>query len=257
MFWRKKMLIWDFNLFINFYDFISDNFFLTIIQTVFGVGLLVFGTPILIILGYDFYETLGILIPSSITISTFQLLKKNKSFYDEGKNIIYAVLGVFVGFTFLISFIETSLFIYLIFVCTVFASICRSNIKLNKILTILISNKRKEFHFINGVMHGFTNMGGILLPLYSNLIYVEKKLSTYNTAIFYFFYSIFQILIIFIFHNSTIFYEGLKYLPLTILVYFFLGVRTYRIINEKTFKILVVVFFWLLSISLALRILLI
>ena len=211
----------------------------------------------MIILDYDFYETLGILIPSSITISIFQLLQKNRHFYDEVKNIIFAVAGVFIGFTFLISFFESSLFIYLIFICTVFASICRSNITLSKMLTNLISNRRKEFHFINGMIHGLTNMGGILLPFYSNLIYVEKKLSTYNTAIFYFFYSIFQILIIFIFYNPIIFNEGLKYLPLTILVYFFLGVRTYRVINEKTFNILVIVFFWFLSISLALRILLV
>ena len=31
-------------------------------------------------------------------------------------------------------------------------------------------NYKNMFHLVNGVVHGVTNMGGILLPIFSNLI---------------------------------------------------------------------------------------
>ena len=39
---------------------------LTVIQSLFGMGLLVFGTPTLILLGVDFTEALLILLPCSM-----------------------------------------------------------------------------------------------------------------------------------------------------------------------------------------------
>ena len=52
---------------------------LSVIQSVFGVGILLFGTPTFIYLGYDFFETLNLLIPCSLLVSLMQiLLTKNK-----------------------------------------------------------------------------------------------------------------------------------------------------------------------------------
>ena len=45
-----------------------------VIQNVFGVGILVFGTPILLSLGYDLLSALGILLPSSLFVSLVQKL---------------------------------------------------------------------------------------------------------------------------------------------------------------------------------------
>ena len=54
---------------------VSIVVFLIIIQSVFGVGLLLFGTPSFLILGYDFANTINILMPVSITISLLQFFK--------------------------------------------------------------------------------------------------------------------------------------------------------------------------------------
>ena len=51
---------------------ISIIIFLIFIQSIFGVGLLIFGTPSFLILGYDFANTINILMPISITISILQ-----------------------------------------------------------------------------------------------------------------------------------------------------------------------------------------
>ena len=60
--------------------------FLIFVQSVFGVGLLLFGTPSFLILGYDFANTINILMPISITISILQFLKsrvKDQKFIKE------------------------------------------------------------------------------------------------------------------------------------------------------------------------------
>lgn len=49
-----------------------------IIQSLFGVGLLVFGTPTLLLLGYPFADTLAVLLPASLTVSLLQLWKGPK-----------------------------------------------------------------------------------------------------------------------------------------------------------------------------------
>ena len=69
-------------------DLILENLillFLIIIQSIFGIGLLLFGTPTFLILGYDFLNTLNFLLPISITISFLQLI----GFKNLNKKIIF------------------------------------------------------------------------------------------------------------------------------------------------------------------------
>ena len=58
---------------------ISIIVFLIVIQSIFGVGLLLFGTPSFLIMGYDFPNTINILMPVSITISFLQFSRSNVS----------------------------------------------------------------------------------------------------------------------------------------------------------------------------------
>ena len=50
------------------------------IQSLFGVGVLLFGTPVLLLLGYSFIESLLILLPVSISINILQISKDYKYF---------------------------------------------------------------------------------------------------------------------------------------------------------------------------------
>jgi hypothetical protein len=63
-----------------------------IIQSIFETGLLVFGTPTFLLLGYSFDETLSILVPVSVTIIALKFYattnevdrKIVKYFFDSG-----------------------------------------------------------------------------------------------------------------------------------------------------------------------------
>tara|TARA_B110000305_G_C19421395_1_gene631116 strand:- start:322 stop:678 length:357 start_codon:yes stop_codon:yes gene_type:complete len=60
--------------------------FLILFQSIFGIGLLLFGTPTFLLLGYNFLEVLNLLLPMSVTISFIQFFsskKKNKQFIHD------------------------------------------------------------------------------------------------------------------------------------------------------------------------------
>ena len=58
-------------------------FSLCIFQSIFGVGLLLFGTPAFLMLDYSFISTLMTILPVSITISFFQIINKKNLNKDQ------------------------------------------------------------------------------------------------------------------------------------------------------------------------------
>jgi len=77
---------------------------LSIIQSIFGIGLLVIGTPVLLILNYDFFNVLSILLPCSILISILQINSYDVA-NNINKNVIILsipliILGIFIIFTY-------------------------------------------------------------------------------------------------------------------------------------------------------------
>lgn len=57
-------------------------------QSIFGIGLLIFGTPIFLLIDYSFVETLNILLPISITISLLQFFLGKKKTSILSKSLI-------------------------------------------------------------------------------------------------------------------------------------------------------------------------
>ena len=97
--------------------------FLIVVQSIFGVGLLLFGTPTFLILGYDFANTINILMPVSISISILQFFKSkisDKKFIREYNIfclpflIIFLVIALkfkyIIDFKLLVGFLLGSLF---------------------------------------------------------------------------------------------------------------------------------------------------
>ena len=51
----------------------------SIIQSIFGVGVLLFGTPLLLLRGYDFIYAVIVLLPISVSINLIQIAKDYRS----------------------------------------------------------------------------------------------------------------------------------------------------------------------------------
>ena len=103
----------------------ATTFLLVILQTIVGVGVLVLGTPLLLLLNYNIIEIMNILLPISITTSllNYIYLKSNKEKLkinlDKGikKNFILIFLpGIFLGLFLKIKFWNFSIGNYFDFV---------------------------------------------------------------------------------------------------------------------------------------------
>ena len=193
---------------------------LAIIHSIFGIGLLVIGTPLLLILNYDFLVVLKILLPCSILISVFQIIKA-KNILHEDKNLIYrslpyVLLGAFIIYTFSskINFKLIIGFSILIFFFLKFF--------LQKKVKLIIEKRKNILLSAAGFFHGLTNTGGSLI----SLIFQDLKKNKYEVqgciAYTYFFYALIQyILLNFFFKKILLDYSTFKLLLFTCIGYFF------------------------------------
>ena len=192
------------------------------IQSVFGVGLLLFGTPSFLLFGYDFANTINILMPISITISSLQFFKSkvsDKNFLKEYNLFCLPFLIVF-----LLIYLEFKYFFdfkLLVAILLILSS-------------ILILNKRKFSSFKKtffkfkkivligiGSVHGLTNMGGSFLAIYSTLVSQNvKEIARYYICYGYLIMGFFQYLLVLILTYNFLIFDKLYYVILAFLIYF-------------------------------------
>ena len=196
--------------------------FLIIIQSVFGVGLLLFGTPSFLILGYDFANTINILMPVSITISVLQFFKskiKDQKFINEYNLYCLPFLVFFLVIA--LKFKSILDFKLLVGILLVFSSILILNksrfssfretfFKLKKIVLVGI-----------GCIHGLTNMGGSFLAIYSTLVSQNKKeIARYYICYGYLIMGILQYTTVLFLSFDTLNFTKIFYILLALVIYF-------------------------------------
>ena len=201
---------------------VSIIIFLIIIQSVFGVGLLLFGTPSFLILGYDFANTINILMPVSITISILQFYKskvKDQKFINEYNLYCLPFLVFFLIIALKFKYILD--FKLLVGLLLVFSS-------------ILILNKRRFSSFKKtffkfkklvligiGCVHGLTNMGGSFLAIYSTLVSLNKKeVARFYICYGYLIMGILQYITVLFLSFESLEFTKLFYILLAIVIYF-------------------------------------
>ena len=194
----------------------------TIVQSVFGVGLLVFGTPTLLLMGLSFPETLSYLLPASIIVSFLQIYKGWNQITLYRKSVIFYMLPmVCIGLLLILSFFNLNLHL-IIGLMLFLTSLTRFSTTLNKSLEFYLSNNFKFGFILTGFIHGLTNLGGAPLIMITNGLYQSKKKIQPNVAYAYFFMATIQVLLLilvdeFVFSQSVFLFpacSGIIYLLL-------------------------------------------
>ena len=221
-------------------------FFLVIVQSVVGVGILVIGTPFLLILNFNIIDILSILLPISILTSLLNLIffKFNKKklkmkINSNTKRLFFFVClpSIFVGLYLMEIFQDTINFKYLVSFIIIVSIILT---KIKKLILNVNNKIRIIFLSLIGVVHGLTNSGGTLLSLFMSS-HLEKNNSRYSITFFYFFFALFQFLIfnfLFNFNQNNFDYMFiLVSLPLAV----FLGNYLIKYINKEKFRNLITI----------------
>ena len=197
----------------------------SIIQSIFGVGVLLFGTPLLLLLGYSFFECLLIVLPVSVAINIVQIIDDYRFIdFKIFKKILFLTIPFIILSLFLVDTILVNVSIY-IGLFLIFIALKDYVIFIKRFMNKILSYN-KSFYILMGAVHGITNLGGALLTaivFHTNLNKFQKRATI---AISYMTFAIFQIItILFLDHNFN------KYN----IIYLIIGVLVYLIVNKLMF----------------------
>ena len=199
-----------------------------IFQSVFGVGLLLLGTPTFLLIGYDFFEVLNILLPYSIIISFLQIFVNKKQNFNFGKKILIHSIPFLILGLIIVEYIQHKInFVLIVSIFLIIFSVL--NIRNLKNKKIKIKNINFSLKFL-GLFHGLTNLGGSLLTIISTNVHSNKNIIRYNISSGYFIFALFQLLLINLFFNQINF-DYLKFIWLPIII-FTLSQRFFKKMND-------------------------
>jgi len=166
------------------------------IQSIFGVGVLLFGTPLLMLQGYDFFQAVIVLLPISLLINLSQIAKDHKSvdiaFY---KKIIVYTIPFIVIFLAVLNEIKINIGL-LISVLLLLVAAKDFSARVNNLVNLVVRHERSYF-ILMGIVHGLTNLGGPLLTVAVHSKGYEKRTTRATVAASYATFATFQIVTLF------------------------------------------------------------
>lgn len=211
---------------------------LTTIQSIAGVGVLVVGTPTLLLMNLSMIEVINFLLPISILTSLLNIIimkKQNDFFYnlERLKNFFkLCIPAVFIGLLLLKYLDKLINFDYVVSFIIIFTLFFREHI--SKIFKKVSKRAHKVILIIIGIIHGMTNSGGSLLSIMMMNLNKSNKNSRSEITLFYFILALLQFFLFYLIFDSTIkihqFYLNI--------VYILIGVVLGNILLKFTEKIL-------------------
>ncbi|HEX7909614.1 MAG TPA: hypothetical protein VF534_16225 [Paraburkholderia sp.] len=198
---------------------------LAIVQSIFGMGILVFGTPTLLLLGFDFTTVLGLLLPSSMAISSIQVWSGRSLPLPsrERANMKVCALVIVASLAILMYTNLKARAEILIGLMMLSAAIIRYSPRLQTRLQGFVQSQGRAYVSVMGVVHGLTNMGGALLAVYAVSGYSEKDQVRLAIARYYLLFGAIQLSTLAVLRRSALSLEGLAIAPLAVVVYFSVG----------------------------------
>lgn len=163
------------------------------IQSLFGAGVLLFGTPTLLVLGYDFVDALAVLLPVSLTINVIQISRHRR---DIDRNFYKKVLFLTVPCVVLLLLLVTRVTLPLGSVIGLFPTIVALNgvwPPVNRLIASLARYETAAF-LLMGVIHGLSNLGGSVLTALVHAKHYPKDITRVTMAAAYGIFALFQLL---------------------------------------------------------------
>ena len=214
----------------------------SVIQSVFGMGLLVFGTPSLLLVGLGFTESLGYVLPASIALSTIQIHGRWRPTKAISPNL-WLVCVPMIGVGLSISIFAAHAFSINRMVGAVLI-VSVAAISLRPIRERLIASVGRytwSYHGVMGFIHGLSNMGGSMLSIYAASLDSDKADTRYAVAYYYLVFCVFQVAVLLVTGRLDFSYNLMTPL-IAIAVYVGLGNRVFRSASEPVYKSLFMAF---------------
>jgi len=218
-------------------DILATLVITTIIQSLFGVGILLFGTPLLLLLGYEFSYALSVLLPISIAINLLQVIK-HYQYIDLRlyKNILLYCAPFIALFLFIITNIPINISL-IIGLFLIFVALKDTSPRIESTLTAMIKYE-KTYLIMMGIVHGITNLGGSLLTALIHEQHQAKNNTRVTIAICYATFAAFQLLTLFIigYESDMAYTEKMMLLQFSVVIFLLTEEGLYARINNQKYQ---------------------
>jgi uncharacterized protein len=149
---------------------------LALVQSLFGVGLLLFGTPTLLLLGLPFDQVLGYLLPCSIVVSALQVATSGgltlepirRQFLMLTAPAVLVTTGVALA---LGTPHQVRLIVGIVLLLTTATRLGR----LQPVLTRTVKKHTRPLMLLLGIVHGWSNLGGGILTVIVSASFSDKE----------------------------------------------------------------------------------
>jgi hypothetical protein len=192
-----------------------------IVQTLFGAGVLLFGTPILLLFGYEFVDVLAVLLPISLSINLMQIAKHRAhidfAFY---RKILLLTLPPIAIFLFLVTHAHINISV-IIGVFLLLIALKEFSAGITRFIDSVMQYER-IFFLAMGVIHGLSSLGGSLLTALVHHKNYTKDVARVTVAASYATFAVVQIITLWLFSREQIdisVSENTVYLVIGVLVF--------------------------------------
>ncbi len=214
-----------------------------VVQSLFGIGLLVFGTPTLLLLGYPFVETLAILLPASIAVSLLQVM--NSKGQEPGflrTFSIWCVLPLVLALmAVLLLKLETSLNFIVAIALAAFAML-RLFPTIGEKARDWVARHSRTWLLLMGLVHGLSNLGGGLLTIFAASRYRNRENIRSIIAFCYSVFAAIQLTVLAIVEPSVFSLQQLAYSAVSASIFLLIGQRVFRWVTAPCFDRLLTLF---------------
>jgi uncharacterized protein len=148
---------------------------LAVVQSLFGVGLLLFGTPVLLLLGLPYEGVLGYLLPCSIVVSTLQVATSGGLTLEPIRRqfLVITVPAVLVATAVALVFGRPHQIRIVVGVMLLVTAVLRLG-RLRELLRRVVRRERPLLLLGLGVVHGLSNLGGGILTVIVGSSFEDK-----------------------------------------------------------------------------------
>ncbi len=215
-----------------------------IIQSIFGVGVLLFGTPILLLLGYDFVNILTVLLPISLAISLFQISKDHILIdFQFLRKVLLLTLPPIAIALFLVTHSQINIS-FIIGVFLLLIAIKETSSGVRNVINGIMQYETPYF-LIMGVVHGVSSLGGSLLTALVHQKNFAKDAARVTIAASYATFVSVQIVTLWLFNRQQIDVSlsvNIQYLVIGVLVYALTDEMVYQQLERNKYHHLFSVF---------------
>lgn len=210
-----------------------------IVQSVFGVGLLLFGTPTLLLLGFPFDVVLVYLLPCSIAVSALQLATSGGLTLEPIRRQFLAItvpsvlaasaVALTVGSPHAIRTV-----VGMVLLATALTRVGRLNQKLKGV----VRRHRRPMMFGLGIIHGLSNLGGGLLTVIVSSSFDDKVSIRRHIAFAYGAMAIIQLSVVLIVAHPHVDVRLVLTLPvISATAFLLIGQRAFQRAQYRTYQV--------------------